>query len=144
MPIEYQGRPEHNLIILVHVGTIPDDEFLTFYESLYGSNQFDPSMNLLVDLRQADSTSRSSVVLRQLANTVVERYKGITTRPKVAVVAPKDLSFGLARMYEVYADSVPWDFVVFRAVDAALAWLGVPDDLMGDPDPAGGGPEHRQ
>jgi hypothetical protein len=33
-------------------------------------------------------------------------------------------------MYEAFADSVPWDFVVFRVVDAALAWLGVPEDLM--------------
>ena len=37
-------------------------------------------------------------------------------------------------MYQVYADEVPWDFVVFRAVDAALAWLGLPEDLMDDLD----------
>jgi hypothetical protein len=32
-------------------------------------------------------------------------------------------------MYEVFTDSVPWDFTVFRVIDAALAWLGVPEDL---------------
>jgi hypothetical protein len=58
---------------------------------------------------------------------------GITMRPRVAVVAPKDLSFGLARMYDAFADSIPWNFVVFRAMDAALAWLGLPEDLMDSP-----------
>jgi hypothetical protein len=33
-------------------------------------------------------------------------------------------------MYEVFADSVPWDFTVFRAIDAALAWLNLPEDLV--------------
>jgi hypothetical protein len=33
-------------------------------------------------------------------------------------------------MYEAFADSIPWDFVVFRAVDTALAWLRAPQDLL--------------
>jgi hypothetical protein len=64
------------------------------------------------------------------AEFVEQTFSKSSTIPKVAVVAPKDLSFGLARMYQVFANSVPWNFVVFRAMDAALAWLRVPEDLM--------------
>jgi hypothetical protein len=128
--IEFLARPEYNLGILVHKGRIPDDEFLTFYKSLFESDSFDLSMNLLVDLREADSGPRSPEVLRKFAEFMRVTLANVTVRPRVAVIAPKDLSFGLARMYEVLADSVHWDFVVFRVMDAALAWLGVPEDLM--------------
>ena len=134
MPITFQVRPEHNLVILVHIGTITDDEFLAFYRSLYENDRITPSMNLLVDLRQADSTTRSSDVLRKFAGFIETKLTGIPERPKVAVVAPEDLSFGLARMYEAFADSVPWDFEVFREMNAALAWLDLPENLMNGPE----------
>jgi len=129
MPIAIETRPAENLIVLVHTGLVPDDEFLAFYRRLYESDDFDPAMNQLVDLREADSGPRSPEALRQFASFVRTRLNDLPSRPKVAVVAPKALSFGLARMYEAHADAVPWDFTVFRSLDAALAWLGVPEDL---------------
>ena len=33
-------------------------------------------------------------------------------------------------MYEIYSDVIPWDLVVFRSVESALAWLGLPEDFM--------------
>jgi hypothetical protein len=57
---------------------------------------------------------------------------GTAEKPKVAVVAPEDVSYGLARMYEGFTNDVPWEFVVFRAAAAALAWLGLPENLMDD------------
>ena len=134
MPITYQVRREHHLILLVHIGTIPDDEFLAFYKSLYENDRIDPLMNLLVDLRQADSTPRSPDVLRQFAQFIQAKLKEVPEQPKVAVVAPEDLSFGLARMYEIFSYSVPWDFEVFRTMDDALAWLGLPEDFINGPE----------
>jgi hypothetical protein len=134
MSITFHFRPNERLVIAVHVGAAPDDEFLASYKGLYDHARFDISFSQLIDLRQADSSARSSAALASLADFVRGRLKG-TTPPKVAVIAPQDLSFGLARMYEVFTDAVPWDFVVFRAADAALAWLGVPETLMDDLQP---------
>ena len=130
MTIEYNISPEYNLIIIVHKRTIKDDEFLAFYRSLFKSDSFDPSMNFLVDLRETDSTPRTSDALRQFAEFARRILGDAGTPQKVAVVAPNDISFGLARMYEVLSNDVPWDFVVFRSMEAALAWLGVPEDLI--------------
>ncbi len=134
MPITYSTHPEHNLIILVHTGIIPDEEFLTFYKGLYQSDPSFTSMDHLVDLREADSSPRSSDVLHKFADFMQPFFESLTTRPKVAVVAPRDLSFGLARMYEALADAIPWDFTVFRNTDTALAWLGLPENLMNGDD----------
>ncbi len=130
MSITYYTKQEYKLIIIVHSEKVTDDEFLSFYKALYNSRNFDPSVNMLVDLRETNSIQRSSDVLRMFADFAKRRLDGLSTRPKIAVVAPKDLSFGLARMCEAFAASVPWDFSVFRAMDAALAKLGVPEDLM--------------
>ena len=129
MTIESHVRPEHNMAIFVHTGRVPDDEFLAFYKSFFESDAFKPPMNLLVDLRETNSSSRSPEALLRFAELVEAKLADITASTKVAVVAPKDLSFGLARMYEVLSDSVHWNFVVFRAMDAVLAWLGLPEDL---------------
>jgi len=113
----------------VHTGRVPDDEFLAFYNSFFESNTFKPPMNLLVDLRETNSSSRSPEALLHFAESVEVKLADISANTRVAVVAPKDLSFGLARMYEILAGSVQWNFVVFRAMDAAFAWLGLPEDL---------------
>ncbi len=129
MTIESHVRPEYKLVVFVHTGRVPDDEFLAFYKAFFESDTFKPPMNMLVDLRETHSSSRSPEALLRFAESVEEKLTGITVSTKVAVVATKDLSFSLARMYEVLADSVHWNFVVFRAMDAALAWLGLPEDL---------------
>ena len=130
MPITLEHKPEHKLIIFTHKGEISDDEFLDFYCNHFKDETFDPAMKLLIDLREADSRPRNPGTLLQFAIFIREHLKDSPAHPKVAVVAPKSLSFGLARMYQSYAESVPWEYVVFRAVDAALAWLDVPENLI--------------
>ena len=129
MAVESYVKPELNLAVFVHTGNVPDDEFLSFYESFFQGDTFKPPMNLLVDLRETSSVSRSPDALLRFAQFAEAKLSDNENNIRVAVVAPKDLSFGLARMYEILSDSVHWNFVVFRAMDAALAWLGMPEDL---------------
>lgn len=42
---------------------------------------------------------------------------------KIAVVAPDDLAFGLARMHEVYREQKNQEYQVFRTEQAATKWL---------------------
>ncbi|UCF93005.1 MAG: hypothetical protein JSW39_02280 [Desulfobacterales bacterium] len=130
MPITYQLKPDERLVLLVHVGAVSDDEFLSFYKALYEDTQFDKSFNLLVDLRQTESAVRSAGALNEFADFMRGQFVDTTARSKVAVVAPEDISFGLARMYEVFSGDVPWEFAVFRAAEAASAWLGLSENLM--------------
>jgi len=132
MPIVSQIRSDLHLIISIHIGMVPDEEFLQFYNELYSGGQTDLSYDRLVDLRRTDSSVRSSDALRALAHILEQQYAGTNLNPKTAVIAPQALSFGLGRMYESFASSVPGEFVIFRAVDAALAWLGAPSDVLSD------------
>ena len=41
----------------------------------------------------------------------------------VAVIAPKDVQFGLARMWQSFADATGWEINVLRSRSEAEAWL---------------------
>lgn len=130
MPIRHQLRPDLGLVLSKHTGMVSDAEFLESYRALLDDPEYDLGLSRLVDLRDADSSARSSEALRSIATHLKRRYKGSDLAPRTAVVAPRDLSFGLARMYQAFSEVVPGDVVVFRSVDAALAWLGVSDEAI--------------
>ena len=130
MPVRFRFFPKFNTVVCEHIGTIGDDEFLASYTSLYADDRFIPTMNHLVDLRRTDSAKRTQHTLRSFAASMNERFHKAHMKPKIAVIAPKDASFGLARMYEAYSDNIPGDFVVFRSPDAAVAWLGLPESVL--------------
>lgn len=130
MPIRHQIRPDLGVALSTHEGIVSDEEFLASYRAFLDSPDYDLGFHRLVDLRRADSSSRSSDALRTIATYVKHRYTNVDVAPKTAVIAPRDLSFGLARMYQMFSELVPGDVVVFRSVDAALAWLGVSDEMI--------------
>ena len=125
MPIRHHIRPDLGLAVSIHTGSVTDQEFLESYRALFESPDYDLGFGRLVDLRRTDSSTRSGEALRTIASYVKGRYANVTLTPKTAVVAPHDVSFGLARMYEAFSRFVPGDVVVFRSADAALAWLGI-------------------
>ena len=76
----------------------------------------------------------------------VERLKEVALRaalkdslldaPRLAIIAPQDSVFGIARMYEAYRRGAGGtkDVGVFRRADEAAQYLGIPAEaLQGDP-----------
>ena len=86
MPITRKIMPDDRLVILGHVGSVPDDEFLSSYRALFNDARYDRSFNLLVDLRRADSSVRSPETLREFAKFVGRQFANTKAGPKVAVV----------------------------------------------------------
>lgn len=130
MPIKCRFEEAAGLVVFVHRGVVPDKEFLSTYRVCHQDPRFKKTFHVLVDLREAKSGVRSPEALRSIAEFRRQWLDNPDVAPKVAIVAPADISYGLARMYEAYSDAMPFHFVVFRAVEAALAWLGVPEDLL--------------
>lgn len=124
MPIAFDLDPDGQLVVVKHIGDVPDDEFLTFYQDFFDGPGATAHMDLLIDLEQTRSIARSSQALRTLARLIEEKLADTPAQRKVAVIAPADNSFALARMYEVFGECVPWTFVVFRDGESARAWLG--------------------
>ena len=123
MPIIIEFVPERDLVRASHHGVVPDEEFRKAYTGLFSDERFKSCPNMLVDLSSTDSSVRTSGELEGFAAMAALRLSDSDRRHKIAVVAPKDISFGLARMCQAFTRSISWDFVVFRDSDAAETWL---------------------
>lgn len=128
MPITYHILKDARLIISIHKGEVNNQEFLASYNAYLDDPEFDLNFSRLVDLRDAASQLRSAEALREVVNLIRSKYKDKTKGPKTAIVAQKDVSFGLARMYEGFSDKLPGETMVFRDIHKSVEWLDVPFD----------------
>ena len=83
---------------------------------------FDRKFDQLWDLSGATEVQIEAEAIKELA-----RARSFEAGAKRAVVAPSDLAFGMARMFQLLHDEAPEDVRVFRAEADARRWLGLED-----------------
>ncbi len=76
----------------------------------------------LVNLANVDVLEISGEEMRQIIGLDAQ-LSALAPHAAVAIVAPRDHVFGLARMWEAHADTVGWTTAVFRSAAEANAWL---------------------
>ena len=84
---------------------------------------FRKGANNFWDFRNVDSDSLTSVDIRGFASFIEKNKERCGEGYKVAFVVARDVDFGLARIYEAYADRLPFTVMVFRSMDEALSWI---------------------
>ena len=78
-----------------------------------------PDFSILVDLRCADGRSVTAAGVRALA----DRPFALSAASRRGIVVPSDLSFGMARMYEVLRNAKSGAIQVFRDYEQAQRWV---------------------
>jgi hypothetical protein len=93
--------------------------------------KLDELLFALVDGSRVDAVAASMEEIKALADLYPP--PGVVPRPgfKVALVFPHIAAFGLARMWEVWAERVGWETRVVRSVSDAEFWLGRPHHKTG-------------
>jgi hypothetical protein len=81
-----------------------------------------PLRYILVDMTDIEQLKASSVEIREVAqiNIAMAKVVGVIG---VALVAPQDAPFGMARMWEAFAHATAWHTQVFHDRPAADLWL---------------------
>lgn len=94
-----------------------DEDFL----DAFTTELVDTTRDLLVDLRDLRDFKMNSATVR----VSVSKFKPVAHKRqrKVAVVAPTDIVFGMARMYEMMRPESSSPYGVFRDFEAARNWL---------------------
>lgn len=120
MTIERTGTGEAGLTSLSVSGSFHLSDLRDTLSELYEALPPELPKRFLWDLREAE-IEWSAEEIRQSSDWVREnRQPG---KGKTAVVVRRDFHFGLARMYEVFSSDLPVEFVVFRDLEAATAWV---------------------
>ena len=56
-----------------------------------------------------------------------KKYSGSRKEGKTAIVGPKEIDYGLGRMYQTFSEleGLPYEYMVFKELEEAKDWLGV-------------------
>jgi len=126
VPIVYTVEPTRNRVTLVYTGTITDRELFETFDRLYRDPAHRVGMDELSDLRTVHNVTVTSVGLQALADQTARNLDQARQTWRVAVVAPQDVVFGLARMYGLFREDSPELVRVFRDLASAEEWLASP------------------
>lgn len=130
MPILHTINEELGVVLSSWVGDISDSDLLPSYKQLYQNENWKPGFNEIVDLRNAELSDVTNKGLERLAIFVKQVTVGKCEVFKTAVIAPDDLPFGLARVYEAVSVDTLESVRVFRDLKLAFEWLEIEDPLL--------------
>jgi hypothetical protein len=124
MTVDYAFFEKWKLVIVNITDTVTFEQMVTHLISLSKDPLYQPPMNKLVDFRKCrkyeltrDQAEKFAVLNRELSNFFLNE--------KCAIVAPKDLEYGMSRVHEMYISDSGLDIQVFRQLPEALDWLGI-------------------
>lgn len=122
MPVLYRI---HSSLQIVHTtidGPLETSAFRSYSEQLKSDPGFDPAFNHVIEFHYRGDSS-DGVTAAQVFSYLVPPI----SRVQMAIVAPRDLEFGISRRFQVIYELSDEAFAVFRSLDDALTWLGIDD-----------------
>lgn len=125
MPVSLEFDIEIKLLLVVWQGVAIDDDLKVAYEQLEKDPLVARCEKELDDFRSITGNEITVTGLRWDARQPTASDNQASLR-KHAVLAPRDLEYGLARMYQAYRDTSPVDVQVFRDASTAEAFLEIP------------------
>ncbi len=121
MPLSYHIDSVCGMLLVVGEGAISQSERLEAMRGWLRDPAFCPGLNTLCDFSTATSTPTMAELYEIVS--IIERHSPVIGKKKLAVIAPRPVTFGVARQFQTLADSGPLDVGVFRDRRAALGWL---------------------
>jgi len=123
-PIEYEVDPKTGVILSRGFGALGDEDVLRHVARVWNELQTTRDADELLDLREATLDGVSRAALGRAAD-LARRVAGGPTRARLAIVVATDVTYGVARMYELMSDESVLSVRVFRSLEEARGWLGL-------------------
>ena len=123
MKWEYVIVNARNFISVRGSGNFSTASFEEMIRDIQSDEQWQPSMDCLIDFSILDLTKTSSNDIK-MAAAIHKKYDSQIGRCRIAVVFGREADFGLGRMYETFLGSEVLSTVrSFRTADEARQWL---------------------
>ena len=114
----YVFEPEVGRVRLTVRGALDDRTLASAFREIYTDPGYVPGMNELTDCRAVTQFEMTPAGVRDLL-AVVEELQTADAPYRVAIVAPGDAVFGMARMYELLQSQDVEQVEVFRSIERA-------------------------
>ncbi|MDY6954768.1 MAG: hypothetical protein SWE60_24975 [Thermodesulfobacteriota bacterium] len=127
MSLRYKIIESKGLVYVVGAGVVTFSELMSHIEALSKDTRYKAPMKKLVDYRNITGKELETRELALYAQAKAT-LKDVFREEKCAIVAPRDLDFGLSRVHGALVEASGIETGVFRDLDQALSWLGVDID----------------
>lgn len=123
MPVDLRFLDDGAGLLLACHGPVTGDEIIQQNEELlHAPDRLQQLRYAVVDLAAASSFD-ASVYDAQFASEQDRRIAALVPQLVVVLIAPSDLTFGMARMWEALVEPLGWSTHAFRSKGDADAWL---------------------
>ena len=130
MHIETQFDLEKSVRIHQVSGVVNLSEFEEGLRALYASPKFNPDLNALWDVRQADFGNVSPNDVRSLMQMVASHW-GKDGKCRAAIVVAGMAEYGISRMYESqFGPAAPCKIKVFMDIELAWKWFAASEEIV--------------
>jgi hypothetical protein len=123
MPIETEVLQNGTGLLLICRGTVTGKDKIEAMERLLAAPELVSHLRYIVIDQNAARVDLSAQDIRTLAE--LERRIAQLAPPGVvgAIIASRDVDYGMARMWQVLVEETGWETRVFRSFDEADSWL---------------------
>ena len=121
MPIAYEIDAANSIVRVRLTGSLRLDEVVRAVEALLGDPGLEPGTKIL-----SDHSGLEEIATTSLVKSVVPLLERLAERLgpfRCAVLAPRDASYGMARMAGMMAEWTRAEVCAFRTLDQAEEWL---------------------
>jgi hypothetical protein len=115
-------RPSEQQVVLTGRDDLVADDIMAPLERIYGDPLFALGTNVLCDIRDARPDLAPGDIRRIVE--FVSRHRDARGGGKSAVVASRDVDYGMARIAQVHVEPLGVELAVFRDLQEADEWLG--------------------
>ena len=106
MPINVRLDLARRIRFTTASGVVTESDVIDGYGSVLTDPGYDPTLDQLFDGTGIQRVDVTAAVIKKAADLFAKADSGLPpgVRPRVAIVAPTDATFGLARMYQAYRE----------------------------------------
>jgi hypothetical protein len=123
MDFEISFKKETGYFIIKTSGDTTPDDVEASLEQVFTSPDWSNGKNILYDNRLENLDKLSSDDVQRISLKFTQ-FNEKLRNSKIALVMPKDVAYGLARMWENYTETTAtFRTSVFRSMDNALKWI---------------------
>jgi hypothetical protein len=121
VPISYAIDRVAQLIRTRCYGDVTLSEVLNHFQALKTDSERSNHLDVLLDLHEVTSSPTADQI--RAASEGPDKLKGLLSFGYCAIVASRDVIFGMARMWAVFVEHLFTEVAVFRSSTEAEVWL---------------------
>jgi hypothetical protein len=119
----YEVDESRRLVSAVFEGELTDADLFEYLTDMLGSTAYGAGWHSFLDFTRVEAVGLTVAGVERMRDLPPEMETRLHGARAVILAPPGSAAFGMARMYEMMRDNVPYQIAVLSDRDEAMEWL---------------------